>query len=175
MRWCCREQAQKDRQCTYVRKIEARCCNRCYSGPAISINYWVGGSPIYTGCNAHAPDCHLWPVRLYGVFAHYVVNATFFGKKKLLVMKCLFWFPLQLCLKHFSFLEELSEIWSKMLIGLIYSTLYCCLSLMGLEFSRLIFLKLSTGFYEYSSSGSRVPCGQTDVTNSRFSQFCESV
>ena len=31
--------------------------------------------------------------------------------------KCVFWVPLQFCPKHFSFREEMSEIWSEMYIG----------------------------------------------------------
>ena len=40
-----------------------------------------------------------------------------FGKKKLLNTKCVFWFSLQFCVKHFSF-EGLSEMWSKLYVGL---------------------------------------------------------
>jgi hypothetical protein len=41
-----------------------------------------------------------------------------FSEKNVWNIKCLFWFSLQLCLKHVSFFEELSEMWSKILIGL---------------------------------------------------------
>jgi hypothetical protein len=30
----------------------------------------------YPACNAHAPYCHLWPVRAYYIFAHYLINGT---------------------------------------------------------------------------------------------------
>jgi hypothetical protein len=39
--------------------------------------------------------CHLWRVRLYRIFPHYLINGTIFGKK-LLNVKCVFWFSLQL-------------------------------------------------------------------------------
>jgi len=32
-------------------------------------------------CNAHASYCHLWPVRLYIIFPHYLINGTIFEKK----------------------------------------------------------------------------------------------
>jgi len=35
----------------------------------------------YPVCNAHAPYCHLWPVRLYSICPHYVNNVTIFEKK----------------------------------------------------------------------------------------------
>ena len=45
--------------------------------------------------NARAPYCHTWPVRLYKVFPHYFINGTILGEK-LLNIKCVFWFSLQL-------------------------------------------------------------------------------
>ena len=50
----------------------------------------------YPPCNAHAPYCHLWPARLYNTFPHYLINGTILGGKKLLNIKCLSWFSLQL-------------------------------------------------------------------------------
>jgi hypothetical protein len=38
--------------------------------------------------------CHLWPVWLYHIFAHYLINGTIFGKK-LLNIKRVFGFSLQ--------------------------------------------------------------------------------
>jgi len=39
--------------------------------------------------------CHLWPLRLYSIFPHYLINGMIFGKK-LLNIKFLFWFSVQL-------------------------------------------------------------------------------
>jgi hypothetical protein len=36
----------------------------------------------YPACNAHAPYCHLWPVRLYHIFPYYLINGTVFGGGK---------------------------------------------------------------------------------------------
>jgi hypothetical protein len=33
----------------------------------------------YPARNAHAPYCHLWPVRLYRIFSHYIINGTILG------------------------------------------------------------------------------------------------
>jgi hypothetical protein len=30
----------------------------------------------YPACNAHAPYCCLWPVRLYNIFSHYFIKST---------------------------------------------------------------------------------------------------
>jgi hypothetical protein len=43
---------------------------------------------------------YLWPVRLYHVFPHYLINGTIFGKK-LLNIKCAIWFSLQLLSETF--------------------------------------------------------------------------
>ena len=38
-------------------------------------------SPRYPACNAQAPYCHLWPVRLYNINPHYLINGTTSKKK----------------------------------------------------------------------------------------------
>jgi len=32
-------------------------------------------------CTPHVPYCHPWPVLLYSIFLHYLINATIFEKK----------------------------------------------------------------------------------------------
>jgi hypothetical protein len=46
----------------------------------------------YPACNALAPCFHKWPVRLYSIFPHYIVNGMISErqKKKLLNIKCVF-------------------------------------------------------------------------------------
>jgi hypothetical protein len=47
----------------------------------------------YPACNAHAPYCHLWPVRLDNIFQHYLINCTI--KKKVTEhTMCLFIFSM---------------------------------------------------------------------------------
>jgi hypothetical protein len=43
----------------------------------------------YPACNAHAPNCRLWPVRLYNIFPHCITNVTIFEKETLNI-KCVF-------------------------------------------------------------------------------------
>jgi len=52
----------------------------------------------YPACNAHAPYCHLLPVRLYYIFPHYLINGTIFPKQ-LLATKCVSWFLYNFCLR----------------------------------------------------------------------------
>ena len=54
---------------------------------------------------------HLWPRSFHHIFRHYLINGTIFGKK-LLNIKCVLLFSVQLLSKHFSFWEEFSEILS---------------------------------------------------------------
>ena len=73
----------------------------------------------YPACNAHAPYCHLWPVPLYNIFPHYLINSTIFEKKKLLNTKCVFWFSVQILSDTFLILKKkMGEIWSNMCIAL---------------------------------------------------------
>ena len=71
----------------------------------------------YPACNAHAPYCHHWPVRLHSIFPHYVTNSTIFEKKSYWISNVCFHFLYNVCVKQFSFYEELSEILSYMEIG----------------------------------------------------------
>jgi len=46
----------------------------------------------------------MWPLGIYYAFSHYIINDKIFEEeKKILNIKCLFRFSVQLCLKHFSF------------------------------------------------------------------------
>ena len=38
--------------------------------------YFCLGHPA---CKVHAPYCYLWPVLLYHIFLHYLINGTTFG------------------------------------------------------------------------------------------------
>jgi hypothetical protein len=66
-----------------------------FRGNSISITYSECVCCLsYTACKAHAPWYHLWPVRLYHIFPLYVINVAIFVKK-LLIIKCAFWFSPQ--------------------------------------------------------------------------------
>ena len=68
--------------------------------------FWVYVCTLrYPACNAHAPYCHPLPVRLYHIFAHYLINGTIF-EKKLLTIKRVFWFSLQLLSETFLILRR---------------------------------------------------------------------
>ena len=70
----------------------------------------------YPGCNMHAPCCHLWPDPLYNIFQHYLNTAQF--STQVINKTMCFYFLYNFYLKHFSFSEELYELWWKMYIGL---------------------------------------------------------
>ena len=81
--------------CTYNVTFEARSCNHCCSGKAMS-NYilWVCVCSLrYPVCNAHEPYCHLWSVRLCNIFPYYLIYGMIFEKKKKLCnLKCVLFF-----------------------------------------------------------------------------------
>jgi hypothetical protein len=131
---------------------------------------------MYPTGQAHAPYCHLWPVRLYHIIPHYLINGTIVEKKKLLNIKCVLISSTAFCLEHFSFQEKISQI-SQTCTGiqvkypLIFSDVNKAL------ISRHIFRKHSNiKFHENPSGGSpAIPCARTDrhdKDNSHFSQFC---
>jgi hypothetical protein len=92
--------AEQDRQCTYnltlrrvlatIVAVEKQCVT--YSESVCSFSY--------PACNALSLYCHQWPVWLYIIFPHYLINGTIFGKK--LPKKVFFYFLYNLCMKHFA-------------------------------------------------------------------------
>ena len=43
---------------------------------------------MYPARNARAPYCHLWPVRLYNIFPHYLLNGAIFENKIIELKMC---------------------------------------------------------------------------------------
>ena len=73
--------------------------NKCYI-------FWVCiYSLSYPAHNLHVPYCHLWPVQLYSIFPHYLINCMIF-RRTLLNTQCVFWFSLQLLLWTFLILRR---------------------------------------------------------------------
>ena len=120
-------------------------CNHCCSGQAVRITY---PECVSVGLGIqHAVLMHhigyLWPVRLCSIFLHYLINGTiFFKKKKLLAVKCVFWFYLQL---FFWNICHSRKNWlrydQKFILFFMYSSHYFCqiLTKLGLYFD--IFVK----------------------------------
>jgi len=93
------------------RNIVARSRNRCRSGKAISTKHYecvclcVFLPYLYCKRSACAIlHCHLWPVRPYHNFPHYVINGTILGKE-LLKRKYVSWLSLQLLPETFPVLR----------------------------------------------------------------------
>jgi len=56
--------------------------NNCYI-------FWVCFFRLsYSTYKARAPYCHLWPVRLFHIYPHYLINSTVFGKKLMVHNMC---------------------------------------------------------------------------------------
>ena len=96
--------------------------------------FWVCVCSLsHPACKAHAPYFNLWPVRLYNIFPHYLMNSTIFRKKGYWTENTCFDFLYNFCQKS------------------------SCEISMKLEFSGQIFEKYSNIiFYETSFTGSRV-------------------
>jgi hypothetical protein len=57
----------------------------------------------YSGCNAHAPYCHLWSAPLYNISTHCRINGRIFGKKSYWAKNMCFDFVYNFWPKHSSF------------------------------------------------------------------------
>jgi len=77
---------QQDRQCTYnVTLRSVRATIVAVEKQWVLHNLGVCICSLrYPLCNAHAPNCHLWPASLYNIFPHFLINGTIFERKKLL-------------------------------------------------------------------------------------------
>ena len=126
----------QEKQWMYRRNIEAGSPNHCCRGKAISITYCECEcvcvcvlcvcvlcvfcvcvlcvcvlcvcSLGYPACNAHAPYCHKRPARLYHIFPHYLKNGMIF-EQKLLNIKCVFWFSLQILSETFFIIRSVQR------------------------------------------------------------------
>ena len=87
--------ARKNRADVCERNTEARSCEHYRRGKAVSITYsdYVSAAFFYPTRTAHAPYCHLCPIRLYRIFPHYSQTARATGKIHEHKM-CMFWFRL---------------------------------------------------------------------------------
>jgi hypothetical protein len=96
---------KQDRHYTYQRNNEARSCNHCCSGKAISITYTERLSVAFAIKHAaRMRHIVIWgPVRLYSIFPHYLINGIKKKKKKVINHKTCVFDCLIFYLKHFSF------------------------------------------------------------------------
>ena len=117
--------------------ILSECLHSCFSYPA-----WRAHLFCFALC------VRLWPVRLYHFLAHYVIKGKRFWKK-LLNLKCVLWFSLQILSETFLTVRRIQR-------DVIINETN--------QFSRRIFEKFwNIKFHSNSSNGSRVvPCRQTD-------------
>jgi len=88
--------------------IGARSCNHCCGIKAIIVTHsecvFVAFGNQHPMPMRHTTLC-LWPDRLYNIFPYYLINETIF-EKKLLYIKCAFWFFLQYLLEIFLILRR---------------------------------------------------------------------
>ena len=127
--------------------------------------FWVCVCSLrYLACNAHAPYCHLWPVLLYDIFPHYLINGKIF-QKTLLNTKCVFWFSLQLLSETFQSLRRNKwDIDTCISVCFMYSARYSCQIVTNLNFSRNILERYSNMlFYKKNPPSVKrsVPCRQS--------------
>jgi len=102
------------RQTVYLQcNIEACSCNYCCCVKAVSITHfdcvsvcvhWLSG--MQSICTILY--CHLWPVWLYSIFPHCLINGVIFGNK-LFSIKCAFCFSLKILSVTFISLRKILQ------------------------------------------------------------------
>jgi len=99
--------------CIY-RNIEARSHFHCYRGKAMRFTYSEFVSVALVIQHTKCMRCIvIWPLWIYNIFPHYLINGTIFGKKmKRYWTEMCFDFIYNFCPKHCSLQEELSKTWS---------------------------------------------------------------
>ena len=120
--------------------------------------------------------CHLWRVRFYHIFPHYLTNSTNFGEK-LFNIKCVFCFSLQLLSETFIILRSIQRD-----VMTLYKRLHVKYSLQLSDFSKICIFSTelrkysNNRFDENPSSRSRVVLyGRTDGRTRRSPQSLVAV
>jgi hypothetical protein len=87
---------KQEAQCAYIVTLWSVRATTAAVKNSYYIFYVYVCSLYYSACKAHAPYCHLWPVRLLNIFPHYLINGTIFGGRGgILNGKHVFWFSLR--------------------------------------------------------------------------------
>jgi hypothetical protein len=112
---------------------------------------------------------HLWPLWIHHIFWHYLINSTIF-RKTLLVIKCVFWFSLQILFEIYLILRRIQR---HIIVNV--ETSLCKIPVIFSDLKEpLVFStyfrkgRSNVKFNKNPSSGSRVvPCGQMDGQTER--------
>ena len=134
----------------------------------------------YPACNAHALYCRLWPVWLYHIFPHYLINGRIFEKKrKVLNIKCAFCFSLQVLSEIFLILRVIQRDMIKNVVVFMWSSPYTCQIFndswtCSTDVRKIFKCKISWKSSKQQPSFSMWTNGQMDIpdkANSHLSQF----
>ena len=118
--------------------------------------------------------CHLWPVRLFSTFPHYLTNGTIFRRKVIEHKMCVLIFSTTFVRNLAHYKKNSTRYCQKCTKFFMSRARYVRQILLKVELSQNIIEEFSnTKSHENSASGSRAD-GRTDrhdEANSRFSQF----
>jgi len=102
--------------------------------------------------------CHLWPDWLYHICPHYLTNGTIFEKKKILSMKYVFWFSLQLLSETSHPKENSATYYRKYTVSFIKRVLFLSCQIFNetwissTDFRKMLVYKLSWKSFQWDAS-----------------------
>ena len=133
--------------------------------------------------------CHLWHIRLYHIFQHYLINSAIFGKTQLNT-KFVFWFSVQHLSETGPILSSSERDTINIYIGIhvkcpLFLSEFSDTWISSTDFRKILRYQISWKSAQWEPSCSMRTSGQTDRLagkqpewhdegNSRFSIFCES-
>jgi hypothetical protein len=133
-----------------------------------------GFSLRYPACKTRAPFCHLWPIRLYNIFPHFLIKGTI-SEKKLLKIKCVLSFSIKFVWNISQSKANRARYDKKCILVFMQSSRYSCQDLNEIRIFSTGFRKIFEFQISWKSAQWEPICSirtdRRDEANSRYSQF----